>query len=40
MHHAQLAPFPSGFLWGASTSAYEVDVRDLARTKKERRTQT
>lgn len=35
MHHAELAPFPSGFLWGASTSAYEVEVRDLARTKKE-----
>ena len=25
MHHAQLAPFPSDFLWGASTSAYQVE---------------
>lgn len=25
MHHAQLAPFPRDFLWGASTSAYQVE---------------
>lgn len=25
MRHAQLAPFPTPFLWGASTSAYQVE---------------
>ncbi len=25
MHHRQLTPFPPGFLWGASTSAYQVE---------------
>ena len=25
MDHAQLAPFPRDFLWGASTSAYQVE---------------
>ena len=26
MLHKKLKPFPSDFLWGASTSAYQVEI--------------
>ena len=31
MLHKKLKPFPKDFLWGASTSAYQVEGANLSR---------
>ena len=34
MLHKKLKPFPKDFLWGASTSAYQVEGANLSHGKK------